>query len=315
MTTPRTLVAIVGATASGKTAAAIEVARRLPVEVISADSRQLRRQMRIGTAAPTEDELAAVPHHLVGVLEPDEPWTVADFLARANAAIEEIWARGRLPLLVGGTGQYVWALLEGWQVPPASANPALRAELEALATQPGGPQALRARLESGDPASAARIAPQNLRRIIRAIEIVEGTGAPVAPLERRAPGFEWRIVGLDWTREELHARADVRAAAMYAGGLIEETRALIERFGPALPALATIGYAQAARVVLGEWDAAAALARTKIETHRLIRMQATWFRRDDPRIRWVPGADLEAAAAAVERAFAGAGAAAALEAP
>lgn len=304
MTTPRTVVAILGATASGKTAAAIELARRLPIEVVSADSRQVRREMRIGTAAPTEQELAAVPHHLVGIIDPDALWTVTDFLARADEAIEGIWARRRLPLLVGGTGQYVWALLEGWRVPPAPADPSLRAALEALATQPGGPAALRARLAAGDSASAARIAPQNLRRIIRAIEIVETTGAPVTPLERRAPGFQWRAIGLEWSREELHRRADARAASMYAAGLIEETRALIERYGPRLPALATIGYAEAARVVLGEWDAATALARTKIETHRLIRMQATWFRRDDPRIEWVPGADVAAVAAAVERAFA-----------
>jgi tRNA dimethylallyltransferase len=306
MSTPRTLVAIVGATASGKTAAAIEVARRLPVEVVSADSRQLRREMRLGTAAPTDAELEAVPHHLVGTIEPNAPWAVTDFLASAHAALDGMWAGGRLPLLVGGTGQYVWALLEGWQVPPSSADPSLRASLEALATQPGGPDELRARLAASDPASAARIAPQNLRRIIRAIEIVEATGAPVAPLERRVPDFEWRAIGLEWSRAELHARADARAASMYAAGLIEETRALIERYGPALPALSTIGYAEAARVVLGEWDAATALARTKIETHRLIRMQATWFRRDDARIEWHPGGDLAGLAAAVEGAFAAA---------
>ncbi|MSP22890.1 MAG: tRNA (adenosine(37)-N6)-dimethylallyltransferase MiaA [Dehalococcoidia bacterium] len=299
--TPRTLVAIVGATASGKTAAAIEVARRLPVEIVSADSRQIRREMRIGTAAPTAAELAAVRHHLVGILQPDEPWTVADFLASARAALEDIWARGRLPLIVGGTGQYVWALLEGWRVPPTAANPVLRAELEALVMEPGGPEELRTRLEARDPASAGRIAPQNLRRIIRAIEIVEATGAPVAPLAHRQPDFDWRVIGVGWTREELHQRADARAAAMYAGGLVEETRALIERYGAGLPALATIGYAEAARVVFGEWNVATALARTKIETHRLIRMQATWFRRDDARIEWVLGADRESIGALVER--------------
>ncbi len=290
--------AIVGATASGKTDAALEVARHVPVEVISADSRQLRREMRIGTAAPSREELAAAPHHLVGVIAADARWSLADFLDAANAAIEGAWARGRLPLLVGGTGQYVWALLEGWRVPAIPEHPAFRAELEALAATPGGPEVLRARLESVDPASAARIAPQNLRRIIRALEVVEATGAPVAPLERRPPDFDWRVIGLDWPRAELHARADARAASMYAGGLIEETRALLERYGPDLPALRTIGYAEAARVVLGEWTLEHALERTRIETHRLIRMQAAWFARDDPRIHWVPGGDLEAVVAA-----------------
>jgi tRNA dimethylallyltransferase len=300
----RKVLAIVGATAGGKTAAAIEVALRLPVEVISADSRQVRREMRVGTAAPTDDELAAVPHHLVETIAPDAPWSLADFLRCAHAALEEVWAHGRLPLLVGGTGQYVWALLEGWRVPEVSANPALRAELEALALTPRGLEALRVRLAARDPASAERIASQNARRMIRAIEIVETTGRPVQPLEKQPPDFEWHVLGLDWPREELHRRADARAAAMYAGGLLEETRALIERYGRDLPALSTIGYAEAVRILDGEWDLATALERTCIETHRLIRMQSTWFSRDDPRIEWVPGDDLEAVARAAERWFA-----------
>ncbi len=295
------LVAIVGATASGKTAAAIEIAQRVPAEVISADSRQVRREMRIGTAAPTDEELAAVPHHLVGVVAPDEPWSLAAFLSCAREAIEGAWERGRLPLLVGGTGQYVWALLEGWQIPAIPANPALRAALEALALEPGGPEELRARLTALDPASAARIAPQNLRRIIRAIEIVETSGAPVQPLEKRPTGIDSRVIGLEWPRDELHRRVDARAAAMYADGLLEETRALLERYGPGLPALATIGYAEAARVVQGEWDVARAIERTRIETHRLVRMQAAWFAGDDPRIEWIPGADSEAVVGAVTR--------------
>ena len=295
------LVAIVGATASGKTGAAIEIARHVPAEVVSADSRQVRREMRIGTAAPTDEELAAVPHQLVGMIPPDAPWSLAEFLGCARSAIEGAWERGRLPLLVGGTGQYVWALLEGWQIPEVPANPELRAQLEATALEAGGADALRARLESVDPASAARIAPQNLRRIIRAIEIAETTGAPVQPLERRAPDFDWRVIGLEWPRGELHRRADARAAAMYEGGLIEETRALLERYGPQLPALTTIGYAEALRVLRGEWTVAQALERTRIETHRLIRMQGAWFAEEDPRIEWVPGGDLVGVARAVQR--------------
>lgn len=297
----RTLIAIVGATASGKTAAAIEVARHLPVEVVSADSRQVRREMRVGTAAPTDAERAAVPHHLVGSVAPDARWSLADFLACARAAIEDVWARDRVPLLVGGTGQYVWALLEGWQVPPVPETPALRRDLEALAEQPDGPEALRSRLGALDPVSAARIAPQNLRRIIRAIEIVETTGAPVRPLEKRPPDFASSVLGLDWTRDDLHRRADARAAAMYEGGLLDETRALLDRYGRELPALRAIGYAEAARVLSGEWDVATAVARTRIETHRLIRMQAAWFGRADARIEWLPGTDLSAVARAVAR--------------
>jgi tRNA dimethylallyltransferase len=297
----RRLVAIVGPTAGGKTAAAVEVARHVPAEVISADSRQVRAGMRIGTAAPTDEELAAVPHHLVGIVAPDAPWTLADFLRAAREAMDGVWAQERLPLLVGGTGQYVWALLEGWQPPTVPPDEALRAELEAQAAAEG-PAPLYARLLALDPEAAARVDRQNHRRLIRAIEVALAGGArgTVTP-----PDFEWAVIGLDWPREAIHARADVRVEAMYAAGLVEETRGLLERYDVGLPALRTIGYAEAARVVRGEWDLATAIERTKIATHRLIRMQAAWFREDDPRIEWVDGANLAAAVDAIERAARG----------
>jgi len=296
---------IVGPTASGKTALATALARRHPIEVISADSRQVRREMAIGTAAPTPEELAAVPHHLVGTIAPDAPWSLAEFLDAVRAAIEGVLARGRLPVVVGGTAQYVWALIEGWSVPAVPADPEIRARLEEEACRLGG-DALHARLATLDPASAARIDARNVRRVIRALEINEVTGAPVPPLDRaqsREAGDGWRIFGLDWQREALHSRADSRVEAMYAAGLVEETRALLDRYAPDLPALSSIGHAEAARVVRGEWTIEEAIARTKIETHRLIRMQATWFRRDDDRITWLEGSDLEATVEAVEAAL------------
>jgi tRNA dimethylallyltransferase len=299
----RALVAIVGATASGKTAAAVAVARRMPVEVVSADSRQLRAGMRIGTAAPTVEELAAVPHHLVGIVPPDAPFSLAEFLAAAREAIEGIWARGRLPLLVGGTGQYVWALLEGWQPPAIAPNPALRLDLEAVAADAGAP-ALHARLAALDPAAAARVDARNPRRLVRAIEVALAGGEGAAVPRAVPPDFRWHIVGLEWPRAALHARADARVEAMYAAGLVEEMRGLLDHYSADLPAMRTIGYAEAARVVSGEWDLPAAIERTKIATHRLIRMQAAWFRPDDPRIVWLPGADIEAVAGAVEGAAA-----------
>ena len=295
------LVALLGATASGKTAAAVHVARSLPIEVVSADSRQIRRGMRIGTAAPSDDELAAVPHHLVGIVEPDAPWTLADFLERSHAAIEDIWSRGRLPLLVGGTGQYVWALLEGWRVPAVPPNPGLRADLEVLAANDGN-EAVRDRLAAVDPASAERVDMRNLRRLVRALEIVEATGRPVEPLRREPPPWTWSAVGLSRPREELYARVDARAAAMYRDGLVAETAALIERFGPDFDALRSVGYAEAARVVADDWDQAAALERTKTETHRLIRQQGTWFRADDERVAWVDASNADVVTAAVEAA-------------
>jgi tRNA dimethylallyltransferase len=294
-------VALLGATATGKTAAAIAVRRRLPVEVIAADSRQARREMRIGTAAPTDDELAAVPHHLVGIVDPAAPFTVADWLAAARAALDDAWARGALPLLVAGTGQYAWALLEGWRVPRVPPDADRRARLERLAGAEGGP-ALHARLAAVDPASAARIDPANVRRVVRALEIVEATGAPVPPLEHVAPEFAWRAVGLRWPREALYARADARVERMYAGGLIEETRALVAAHGREFEALRSIGYTEALQALDGSLTEAEAIARTKTATHRLIRMQDTWFRADDERIAWVDGADEDAVVAAVVRA-------------
>ena len=298
---PRHLVALVGPTASGKTAVAIEASRRIRVEVISADSRQVRAGMRIGTAAPTDEELAAVPHHLVGTIAPNAPWSLADWLAEARRILEEIWGRGALPLVVGGTGQYVWALLEGWEVPAVEADWEARAALEAFAAE-HGPATLHARLAAVDPASAARIDPANVRRVVRALEIVEATGAPVPPLGPRAPGFTSAIVGLHWPRPALHARADARVAAMFAGGLVEETQALLAAYGRGYPALDSIGYREALGVIDGTLSAEEAVARACTETHRLIRTQANWFREDDPRVRWVDGADVEAAVAAIEAA-------------
>ena len=296
---PRHLVALVGATASGKTATAISVAQRLPVEVVSVDSRQIRAEMRIGTAAPTDQELAAVRHHLIGVVPIDAPWSLADFLARAREALDDIWSRGKMPLLVGGTGQYVWALLEGWQPPTVPPDHALRAELEAEAARHGA-QALYGRLMVLDPEAATRVDRHNPRRLVRAIEVaLAGGPAPVQPL---APDFTSPVIGVQWSREVLHARADERVERMYAQGLVTETRDLLERYPASLPSFQTIGYAEAARVVRGEWSVETAIARTKIATHRLIRMQATWFRKDDPRIEWIDGDDLEGAVRAVEAA-------------
>ena len=304
MSQARRLVALFGATASGKTAVAVDVARRLPVEVVSADSRQVRRGMEIGTAAPTAEELAAVPHHLIGVVEPDAPWTLTDWLERAHAALDEIWERGRIPLLLAGTGQYAWALLEGRVAPAVPPNEELRRELEAVVAA-GGAAELHARLGRVDPASAERIDARNARRVIRALEIIEAMGEPVPPLRTEPPDFEWRAVGLRWDRTLLYERADRRAEAMYAAGLVAETRGLVERYGDQFEALRSIGYAEALHVLDGSWSESEALERTKTETHRLIRMQATWFRADDERIDWVDATDREAVLSAIEGAATG----------
>ena len=303
MSHPRHLVALFGATASGKTGVAVDLAKRLPVEVVSADSRQIRREMRIGTAAPTDQELAAVPHHLIGVVGPDEAWTLTDWLSRARAALEEIWARDGVPLLLTGTGQYAWALLEGRVAPAVAPNEELRRELETVVAG-GGAAELHARLAEVDPASAERIDVRNPRRVIRALEIVEATGGPVPPLRVEPPDFSWKAVGLQWERPALYERADRRAEEMYASGLVQETRELVERYGDQFEALRSMGYAEALHVLDGSWSEAEALARTKTQTHRLIRMQATWFRADDERIDWIDARDRPAVLTAVESAAA-----------
>lgn len=287
----RQLIALVGATASGKTAASVAVSSRLPVEVVSADSRQLRSEMCIGTAAPTQTELSAVPHHLVGIIAPDQQWTLADFLRCAREALEDIWGRERIPLLVGGSGQYLWSLLEGLTVPAVPPNVAFRKKLEMYATEQGR-DAVHALLETRDPASARRIDPRNVRRVIRALEIIDAIGAPVPPDTRVAPDFQWKAIGIGWPREQLYKRADARVDEMYELGLVNETQALIDRYGTDFDALKSIGYAEAARILTDGWDHSSAVERTKIQTHRLIRRQSSWFRADDIRIDWHDGANL-----------------------
>lgn len=257
--------------------------------------------MRIGTAAPTDKELAAVPHHLVGIVEPNAPWTLADFLERAHEAIDVIHGRGRLPLLVGGAGQYVWALLEGWQPPAVPPNWELRATLQREARE-HGVEAVHARLAALDPASAERIGTTNERRLIRALEIVEATGEPIAPLPRVPPPWPWHVIGLQWSRSALSRRADRRAEAMYEAGLVDETREVVARCGEDFEALRSIGYAEALGVLHGQWGEREAIARTQAATRRLIRRQNAWFRPVDPRIEWAAGADVEGVVAAVEAA-------------
>lgn len=281
------LLAIVGATATGKTALAVELARRLNGEIISADSRQLYRGMDIGTAKPTPAEQAAARHWLIDVADPDQTFTLAAFLDAAHAALDDIRSRGSLPIVVGGTGQYVWALLEAWRVPRVPPDPALRAELERRAAADGAASILE-ELRRVDPASAATIDPNNARRIIRAIEVTRATGRPFSEWrEKGEPAFSQTILGLRLDRTELYRRIDARVDGMIAAGLIDEVRRLNDAgYGCDLPSLASIGYREICEHLRGECTLAEAVARIKTETHRLARMQHTWFRAADPRIHW-----------------------------
>jgi tRNA dimethylallyltransferase len=276
-----------GPTASGKSALAEALAARLPAEIVSVDSAQVYRGMDIGTAKPTAAEQELVRHWLVDVAAPDERYTLAAFVDAARDAIADIDARGRLPIVAGGTGQYVWALLEGWRVPRVPPDAELRAELDALAVREGS-GAVAARLRAVDAASAESIDPRNVRRMVRAIEVTSATGRPFSAWRTKGDAPAATIVGVESPREELYRRIDARVDGMIAAGLVDEVRSLIAAgYGCRLPAMSGIGYRQICEHLAGERTLEDAVARIKTETHRLARMQHTWFRRDDPRIRWL----------------------------
>jgi tRNA dimethylallyltransferase len=280
LSTQHSLLVLTGPTAVGKTAAAIDLARRFGGEIVSADSRQLYRGMDIGTAKPTAEELAAAPHHLIDILDPDEEFSLAQYVALARETIAAIRARGRLPILAGGTPLYVNALVEGWRIPVVPPDRDFRAALEAEAAA-HGPAPLEARLAAVDPVAAAR-STGNLRRIIRALEVQRATGRPMSELEGKdPPAYPILQLMLTLARDRLHARIDARVERMIADGLVDEVRRLLARgYDPALPALSGIGYAEIIAHLRGDLPLAEAVARIKFNTHRYVRHQETWFRRN-----------------------------------
>ena len=231
------LIAIVGPTGVGKTSLAVSLARDLYGEVIGADSRQVYRSMDIGTGKPTLEQRAAATHHLVDVVAPDEPFTLAQYAALARATLEDVWKRGKLPFLVGGTGLYVWALLEGWQVPQVPPNHRLRQELEDRAAH-GETGKLFAELAQLDPGSACIVDSRNPRRVIRALEICLALGQPLDRSRRReTPPFSFTILGLTTSRQDLYQRIDARVDDMIKEGWLEEVRGLLDRgYAADLPA-------------------------------------------------------------------------------
>ncbi len=280
--------ALVGPTAIGKTSLALDLARLFDLEVVSADSRQIYRGLDIGTAKPTPAELNRVPHHLVDVVDPSEVLTLAQYQESAFAAIAGIQSRHRLPLLVGGTGLYIWSVVENWRIPRVPPNPEVRLLLEARAEALGADH-LHHELASVDPAAAAGIDPRNVRRVIRALEVYEVTGRPISAQQgREPPRYRCLILGLTAAREGLYARADIRVDRMIEAGLLRETSALLETgLDPEVPALTGIGYRQMIEHLQGRCSLEEARERIKTTTHRFIRQQNTWFRRDDPRITWL----------------------------
>jgi len=271
---------LAGPTASGKTRLAVEVALRVGAEIVSADSQQVYRGLDVGTAKPTPEERARVPHHLVDVVEAGEGMDAARWSALADRAIGEIAARGRLPLVVGGTGLYLRALLRGVVAAPPR-DPELRARLAEEAERLGR-AALHARLAAVDPEAARRIRPNDLVRVVRALEIAAG-GRTQSELfaghQFAARRYRYRYLALDLPREELHRRIEARARAIASGGILEEARALLARFGPALPKL-PIGYADAAAAARGEFGPEELARRIAVEHRRYARRQLIWLRRE-----------------------------------
>ena len=281
------VVAIIGATATGKSALGVELARRYKGEVVNADSRLFYRGMDIGTAKPTTDEMRGVPHHLIDFLEPADSYSLSDFLAAANATINDLHSRDKLPIIVGGSGQYIWGLLEGWIVPSIPPNPSLRRELEAE-LDAEGIAALQNRLRATGATGINRVEMLNPRRLIRAIERAVATGDATGGASRaKVPPYDALMIGLTAPREVLHERVDKRVDIMIAAGWIDEVEALrrsgVERD---LPSMSAIGY----REIYDHIDAKISIEDVReairIGNHRLIGAQNNWFKASDERINW-----------------------------
>ncbi len=300
------VVAVVGPTAVGKTRLAIALARRFDGEIVNADSRQVYRLMSIGTAKPTPAERSEAPHHLIDILNPDESFGLGLFLKLAREVIDDIADRGRLPIVAGGTGQYVRGLLEGRQVPEVPPDPCFRQRLEQMAAEGGG-EALYARLQEIDPARAVALDPRNTRRVIRALEIHQSTGRKPSEMgQNQAPPFPSLVIGLTMERQELYQRIDARVDDMMAQGLLDEVRELAAAgYTPGQGALSSPGYRELGEYFAGLTSLEEAVARTKTQTHRMARRQYTWFKLGDPRVHWLDASEegLELKAAAIVASF------------
>jgi tRNA dimethylallyltransferase len=300
---PPPIAALVGPTGSGKTELALAIAGQLPIEILVADSRQVYRGMSVGTAKPDAAKRNAARHHLLDLVDPDQPFSVADWVARARGIIPQVAERGALPVLVGGTGLYLSALIDGFRLEAQPHSPQigerLRAELERE-----GPAILADRLRSIDPNAAALIDLRNPRRVLRALERAEAAGGPAAELVTAEPyPAPVVMIGIRRSRDQLYRRIDLRAAALFEDGLLDEVRALLAAgFEASLPPLTGHGYREAARVLTDGWSLERAIAQTARHTRQYAKRQLSWFRRD-PRIVWLEAGDRPAGEPAiVERA-------------
>ncbi len=286
MTKP-SLVLIVGPTAVGKTEIAIQLAERFNGEIVSADSRLFYRGMDIGTAKPTSTEQARVSHHLIDIAEPDEILSLAVFQQKAHEVIANIHTRKKLPFLVGGTGQYIRAVTEGWTPPEVEPDEKLRGELE-RAKDDKGIYWLHDKLNNLDPEAAEKIDARNFRRTIRALEVIMTTGRKFSEQRGQTDSpYHLVTIGLTRPRPELYERVDQRIDTMFENGFVDEVKGLLAKgYSPTLPTMSAIGYRECVRVVNGELNEEQAKAEIRRATRVFVRRQANWFKEADPNIHW-----------------------------
>jgi tRNA dimethylallyltransferase len=281
------LILLVGPTAVGKTEIAIQLAERINGEIVSADSRLFYRGMNIGTAKPTREEQARVRHHLIDITNPDEILSLAVFQKMATEAIADIHARGKLPLLVGGTGQYVRAVTEGWSPPEVKPDKKIRDELGKMKDEKGE-EWLHERLKSLDPEAAEKIDARNFRRTIRALEVILTTGKKFSEQRGQSDSpYHLITIGLTRPRPALYARVDERIESMFANGLLDEVKGLLAKgYSSDLPTMSAIGYRECVSVIEGKLSVEQAKAEMRRATRIFVRRQSNWFKESDPNIHW-----------------------------
>jgi len=280
------IVAIVGPTGIGKSNLAIRLCQKINSEIISADSRQVYRFMDIGTAKPDIEERALIPHNLIDIINPDESFSLAEYQQRCKLLIDDMHGRNIVPFLVGGSGQYVWAVLEGWNIPKVIPDIEYRDMLEKKAAEIGKEELYR-ELQSVDPEAAARIDASNVRRVIRALEIAGNAIDDKTRQRNKNPVYDALIIGLTTSRDEIYRRIDDRIDTMIENGLVEEVKELVKRgYKLDLPSMSAIGYKQIGMFLKGELSLEEAIQQIKYETHRYVRSQYNWFKLKDDRIKW-----------------------------
>lgn len=285
--TKKLVVMIVGATGVGKTGLAVDLAMAINGEIISADSRYLYRGMDIGTAKPSMNERKGVLHHLIDTADPNDTWTLAVYLDKTYQLIEKMLSERKVPIIVGGTGQYMRAMTEGWRIPVFENDENLRRVLSDWGAEIGKEE-IHHRLSIIDSDAASFIDPTNLRRTIRALEVIFSTGQRFSSMRvKEGPGYDYWIIGLTLAREQLYTRIDARIEEMFKQGLIEEVGSLIENgYGPDLPSMTAIGYQEVVRYLNGEIDLEAVKALMRKRTWQFVRRQTNWFKPSDKSIHW-----------------------------